>query len=321
MKIEVKGKYFNLKVKNQIENPQINPFEINMIDTGGRKKRIVLYTEYSGENYYRNILIPQNTEYIEIISNMEVIEYSFSNLRNKTLREEKFINEVFSGVNFSYLEKPGTKKLIFTFSGFAQSGKLENMFPVSFNKAVEEKFYNSTIISMIDEFDLKGTYLQYDDNYREILGVVEDFIKSKMEEYGHSEEEVLFFGGSKGGSIASLFLDKFPKSMFILVVPQMNLLEYNKTKPNHMFPIISAVKSQKINFVYDIESLIKVGIDSGINIDLYLSKNDDSNTDTTSKNLISKNKTTVVTSDAFHGQVMKNQLDIIYQRMNIWYEK
>ncbi len=320
MKIEVRGKYFSLKVINKIENPKINPFEIYMIDESGEKQRIVLYTEYPGENYYRNILIPQGKKYIEINSTMDIIDYSFSDSRNKTLREEKFVNESFSDVNFSYLEKPGINKLIFTFSGFAQSGKLENMFPVSFNKAVNEAFYNSTIVSIIDEFDLKGTYLQYDDDYKEILDVVEKFIRSKIKEYGHTEEEVMFFGGSKGGSIASLFLEKFPRSKFVLVVPQMDLLAYNKTKPNHMFPIISAVKSQKINFIYDFESLIQSGIDSGVDIDLYLSKNDDSNTESTIENLTSKNNTVVTISEAFHGQVMKQNLEEIYRKMNEWYK-
>ncbi len=321
MKIKVKEKYFSLKVNNKIENPKINPFEIYMIDEFGEKERLVLYSEYPGENYYRNILIPPGKKYIEINPTVDIIDYSFSGSRNKTSREEKFINEIFSDVNFSYLIKPGTNKLIFTFSGFAQSGKLENMFPVSFNKAVDETFYKSTIVSIIDEFDLKGTYLQYDDNYQEILEVAEKFIKAKMAEYGHPEEEVMFFGGSKGGSIASLFLDKFPKSKFILVVPQMDLLAYNKTKPNHMFPIINAVKSQNLHFINDIESLIKSGIDSGVDIDLYLAQNDDSNTKTTIENLTTKNNTTVTISDGFHGQVMKQNLGTIYQRMNDWYDK
>ncbi len=317
---KVEGKYLAIVVNNPVENPVNNPIEIAVTCADGKTDTIILYTEYIGKNHYRNVMLPNSAQSVRITTTAQIIDLDFSNTRNKTKREQQFLTETIDEVPISYLEKPGQKKLIVTFSGFAQSGKLENMFPVTFAKANEDEFYNATILSIIDEYDLKGSYMQYDDNYQRTLPAVIKFINKKMEELDIKPEDVIFFGGSKGASIASLFLEYYPTSRFILIVPQMNLRAYNNSKPNHMMPIINAVDNYNIDFITDIESKIAQAIDNNTQLDLYLSIKDDSNTERTLERLITKNNARVQTYDLPHGHVIRENIASIYEDMNEWYK-
>ncbi len=311
-RFEVKGKYLSFTLNNKYLEKE-NIFNINF-ETENEIISLFNSTTYIGENTYRNILVPVGAKFVILPNIYSYSNVEFTNKRNRTKREIELATNELNKV--TYYQKEGyLKKLIVTFPGFAENGKKENQFPFTFAKAKDRYFYHCNFISFLDENSTKGTYMQYNDNFELYKETVIEIINNKLVELEIDESDMVIFGSSKGGSIATMYLECFPKSTFIINVPQMNLNEYAIERPDHMALIMQEVKREKISFITNFDELLIDATLKDINIYLYLSSNDESNS-VKSLNFYSINKEKIRNTkfkyfNLPHGQIVQQNYEDI----------
>lgn len=77
-----------------------------------------------------------------------------------------------------------------------------------------------------DRYLAAGSYMMVDNAGRPLYGRVWQAIEDLRTRFGIDPAQMLFFGASKGGSIAIHYAKDFPAAQLLLAVPQMNLPYY-----------------------------------------------------------------------------------------------
>lgn len=315
--LDINGKYLSFTVDNLTTEKNLG-YELEFYSENTYEKLFVS-TSFFRKNYYRNIIVPKEATHLKLPNSIKFSECRFTDKRERTNREKVLSQN--SDPEISFYEKKGTiKKLLITFPGFSDNGKLETQFPITFSKSKEEEFYKANFICFFDENSTRGTYLQYDDNFQPLQEKIIKIIREKMKYYNCCEEDVVFFGSSKGASICTMYLEAFNKSKFFLAVPQMNLLEYRQERPDNMALIIQEVKRENVDFIYELDELLIKGVENDVSIHLMLSTDDASNSKLSleyfKKDLLNINNTHIKHYDLQHGQVVKQNYDDVKRILN-----
>lgn len=122
------------------------------------------------------------------------------------------------------------KKIIFTFPGFGPS-TTRIPYSVSYLKKITEADLDETMmVCFQDRYKVSGTYMLSDNAGRDLYPQVKKVIDKLIKKHRIADENMLFFGASKGGSIALYYAQEFPKAHLLVAVPQMNL-PYYMNKP------------------------------------------------------------------------------------------
>ncbi|MDG6126098.1 GDSL-type esterase/lipase family protein [Lactococcus formosensis] len=136
------------------------------------------------------------------------------------------ITDFYDGVPINYFltgNKINPQKIIFSMPSFSV-GDLSKKYQVSkFNSLPEDLLSTTLIIALQDDYSVYGTYLSFDDEGQPISNKIHSFIANIVEKYNISFKDTLFFGCSKGGTIATIFGSKYPESTIINVVGHKNL--------------------------------------------------------------------------------------------------
>ncbi|MGL4589249.1 MAG: hypothetical protein ACRCUP_03350 [Mycoplasmatales bacterium] len=85
------------------------------------------------------------------------------------------------------------------------------------------QFKNTQIISLIDKYD---TYGLYDDSDNFIFEEYVKFIEEKRNKYQLTNQDIIFVGFSKGGSMCLNFYKFFKDSYFVVGTPQLNQITF-----------------------------------------------------------------------------------------------
>lgn len=129
------------------------------------------------------------------------------------------------------------KKLIVTFPGFGPSATRVS-YAVSFLKWLNEHdLRDAALLSFQDRYGVAGTYMSSSNSGEPLMPLVKDEIRHIADQFGLKDHNILFFGASKGGSIALMAAEDFQNSELVVVVPQLNL-PYYFSKPffvNNLF--------------------------------------------------------------------------------------
>ncbi len=175
----VTGKYLSFKLQNETIEEKNN----FTIDFDCETSVISLFnsTIFWGENTYRNILVPKGAKTVTLPACFSYADVMFTKERKRTVREERLGNNILNKVTY-YQKKGNRKKLLVTFPGFAENGKAENQFPITFSKSKEYDFYNCHFLSFLDENSAKGTYMQYNDDFELCKQSIINVIKNKLNE-------------------------------------------------------------------------------------------------------------------------------------------
>lgn len=122
------------------------------------------------------------------------------------------------------------RRIIVTFPGFPTTNSPVS-YAVSYFKGLsDDHLSDSILIAFQDRYGVSGTYLLFDNEGRPLLKRIGRIIRDLMRKYHVSEGDVLFFGASKGASIAIMCAEAFSASRLVLVAPKMNL-PYSFAKP------------------------------------------------------------------------------------------
>lgn len=118
------------------------------------------------------------------------------------------------------------KKIFITFPGFGPSTSRIS-YAVSYLKAITDTDLADTLmICFQDRYLAAGSYMMVDSAGRPLYERVRASIEALRVQFGIDESAMLFFGASKGGSIAIHYAQDYPKAQLLLGVPQMNLPYY-----------------------------------------------------------------------------------------------
>jgi len=118
------------------------------------------------------------------------------------------------------------KRLLLTFPGFGPS-TTRISYAVSYMKALtEQDLHETMMICFQDRYLAAGSYMMVDNSGRPLYDRVKGIIDSFVNKFGILEENMMFFGASKGGSIAISYAEDYEAAHLLLAVPQMNLPYY-----------------------------------------------------------------------------------------------
>ncbi len=191
------------------------------------------------DGQFLNIVIPHSQEpqaNIKFRANFESLNWEIytSNepeySENVKLRNEKVITEKVDGVDLFYHQNNEPKevnKILFTFPGFLYHYKSDQYTLYSLQNIKDDDILK---IAYQDRYFVQGTYLTLDDNGNEILPSLVTHIEQMMAKYNIRECDLIFFGASKGGTIAARLIPYFPDAKFIITVPQKNIEIYREVR-------------------------------------------------------------------------------------------
>lgn len=180
---------------------------------------------------YRNIVLP--TTDMSRIDVSETADFSihFSPGTYSTPQQDKFDAKygVTQKDNLFYNLRGNTnapEKLIVTFPGFGPSASRVS-YAVSFLKWIDaHDLRDAALLTFQDRYGVAGTYMSADNSEQPLMPTVVKEIRKVADRYGIRDENILFFGASKGGSIALMAAESFRNSELVVVVPQLNLPYY-----------------------------------------------------------------------------------------------
>ncbi|ASN19802.1 hypothetical protein [Arthrobacter sp. YN] len=118
------------------------------------------------------------------------------------------------------------KKMLITFPGFGPS-TTRISYAVSYLKDLTETDLQDTLmVCFQDRYLVAGSYMMVDNAGRPLESRVRGAIEGLRSRFHIDRKEMLFFGASKGGSIAIHYAKDYPDAALLLAVPQMNLPYY-----------------------------------------------------------------------------------------------
>ena len=122
------------------------------------------------------------------------------------------------------LENP--RKLIVTFPGFGPSTSRISYAITYLQQLSSNDLRDAAILCLQDRYGASGTYMVTDTAGRELGTRLHKFLTDVSNDLGIQNNDMLFFGASKGGSIALFAAERFPNSTLVIAVPQLDLPYY-----------------------------------------------------------------------------------------------
>ncbi|MBS5886664.1 hypothetical protein [Clostridium sp.] len=184
---------------------------------------------------YRNIIVRSNnpsdfTLDIDIPNKIEISTNSFTT-EQQSVYDKRF--NITQNNDFFYSirgNKVNPNKIIFTFPGFGPSTSRISYSVTAFQNIDSIVTENALIIAFQDRYQTAGTYMIEDNFGEELYPKFVQFVKKLKNKYKLEDKDLLFFGASKGGSIALMYMKDFKKSTLLISAPQVNLLYYWQSK-------------------------------------------------------------------------------------------
>lgn len=262
------------------------------------------------EGQFYNIVLPKDIKNKKIHLRSNFHEYKSetytSNVPNYsesvTERNSTITTETVDGVDihFKKINKPRKiKKILFIFSGFLYHYKSDQYAAYSLSDIKDDEILK---VSYQDRYFVQGTYFSLDDNGNEILPSLIKHIRNLMEENNLNEEDLIFWGASKGGTIAARLIPSFLKSKYVIIVPQRDLEIYRETRKDANDLLLQYLEINKFNWreELDINNNLKLLNKNSLVIE---SSNDYSSN--INYNQTNNTKYIPMTIDEVHNQVTK----------------
>ncbi|MGL4662903.1 MAG: hypothetical protein ACRCV7_04425 [Culicoidibacterales bacterium] len=234
---------------------------------------------------YRNIIVPDNNVLDYQLNDMS-IEYAIdiSETQFSTSEQDEYdLKYKVKEEDGLYFAKHGNeinpRKILVTFPGFGPSTTrisyaISSMTSFSTNQIIMD---NMLIVAMQDRYYSAGNYMLETDFGEALYPRFCRMIQKLLTQYQLQEEDLIFFGASKGGNIALRYFENFTKGHLIISAAQLHLLYYFQSKPffrNNLFHVYKNIQDNtrellkryieqnaSVNFLYtDNDELSNYGI-------------------------------------------------------------
>ncbi|MFQ2391690.1 hypothetical protein [Aeromonas dhakensis] len=116
------------------------------------------------------------------------------------------------------------KKILVTFPGVSNFDNVN--YRLSALTSLQERLKDTLILALQDKEGVYGNYLYRDSNGSMFKPVVISLISGLMSIFGLAEHDIIFYGNSKGGTIAIDYIESYPGSFFFIDIPQLDLYNY-----------------------------------------------------------------------------------------------
>jgi len=185
---------------------------------------------------YRNIIIAKSTSEEFTVSppipfEIDVSDIPFSTEEQNEYDRKYHVTQHENGLWYTVrgnTENP--KFLLLTFPGFGPS-TTRIAYAVSYLSQLSALDLEDTLlIAFQDRYQVHGTYMITDDTGALVYPQFRALIDTLREKYSILSENILFFGASKGASIALMYMKDFPEARLIIMVPQLNIRYYLQAK-------------------------------------------------------------------------------------------
>ncbi|MGL5041471.1 MAG: glycosyltransferase [Culicoidibacterales bacterium] len=230
-----------------------------------------IYPDHLGDASIDGLIL--GTEKVELKSRIPLhdIYLSFSSEKKINKWQKEYDNKYGLKVegNIYYAEinnapRVQPKNIIFTFGSAANH---HVKFPLSMLGDVKG---DTIIIALQDRYHYSGTYFLLDDDGKSLSEELEKFIDKKISEYGVEEENVVFFGASKGGTAALIIYEKYVKAKCIAIVPQIDVISFL----DEVYPLFSYFLKNSGIESYSVANLVLRYVREGRQIKLFYSDKD-----------------------------------------------
>jgi|GEM_PF-6203909 len=138
------------------------------------------------------------------------------------------------------------KKILITFPGVSNFDNVN--YRLSALTSLQARLKNTLIIALQDTEGVYGNYLYKDHSGNLFKPVVNSLISGLQSKFCLKDTDLIFYGNSKGGSIAIDYIDNFPSSAFFIDIPQLDL--YNYLSQNELMRFSLGMDARKkYNFI------------------------------------------------------------------------
>lgn len=252
-----------------------------IVITKSGKKIYQIFPPYGKEGLegkYYNVRLPEpdGSQYALLTTlNNDDFTYFTSNERSYTKEETRRDQQIglqrehIDSVTLYFVEKSASlrpKRLIVTFPGYSYHYK-KSQYLISTLNSLETE--DSIILAFQDNYFAEGSYMLVDDEGNSLKDAITKKIKIVLSKYQLSESQLFMFGASKGATIALSFLNEFPKSHYIAVVPQIDLDIFREKRPVLNGGLIPFLRRNEIDYnsLLDIEQkIMSANINAEINL-------------------------------------------------------
>lgn len=138
-------------------------------------------------------------------------------------------------------ERTSPKKVLITFPGVSNFDNVN--YRLSAMTSIQSRLKGVLIIAFQDKESVYGNYMFKTNEGLHIKPAVVDFIRLKGRQYGLPPSDFIFYGNSKGGSIAVDYIDEFPDSAFFIDIPQLDLFNYDAQNALMRFSLGAEVRN------------------------------------------------------------------------------
>ena len=198
-------------------------------------------------------------------------------------------------------------RLLVTFPGFGPSTSRIS-YAVSYLKDLDgEDLKDTLMVCFQDRYLVSGSYMLVDNGGRPLYSRVHRVIDELMTRHGIAEQHVMFFGASKGGSIAITYARDFPQAHLLLAVPQMNL-PYYFNKPFFKDSLFRMAAFRELGQPQD---LLRQYFAEGRRIDYFYTNDDELSNHSLIELVQDVENLTKYRVGGVHGAVAKNALPAI----------
>ncbi|MGP5599206.1 hypothetical protein ACTXOJ_09395 [Glutamicibacter arilaitensis] len=199
------------------------------------------------------------------------------------------------------------EKIIFTFPSFSSSTST-TPYMVSFLSGIKDAELEKTLLVCFqDRFGTSGTYMQMDNSGLDLTAVVSEEIEKIRTRFNVDEKYLMFYGVSKGGSIAIRYSQPYPKSRLVISCPQLHLGYYLK---NSSFKD-SLGRSALVHQKEQPHRLLSQFIDQNRSIDYLYSTKDETSNYSLAEQLDHSNGLNLLRIDGIPSEVARKSLPTV----------
>jgi len=268
---------------------------------------------------YRNIIVRSSDPGIISIQPplpfvVEFSRYPFSTPEQDEYDKQHCVNHYDNGFWYSVRgNKKNPRFLILTFPDFSEYSSRVTYTVDDLPGVEDAQLSHALLIAFQDRYHAHGTYMLTDDAGKPLNERFRSLVESLLSKYGIEGKNIVFYGASKGASIALMNMRDFPDSHLLIAAPHLNLRYYLQSDSMFRNSLFHYLK----NVLFDEPlSLLQQYLHEGRKIDYFYSENDE----LANYSLIEKiqgfpslNKYKI---DAVHSEILNRSLSTILCLIN-----
>ena len=189
------------------------------------------------EKWFTNLPI-KSSDKVELVGNtehvsLEVLSHKIFHPDQIAFDKKYGIKEfVYEGESIFYSltgNVTNPRKCLITFPGVSNFDNVN--YRLSAMTSLQSRLHDVLILAFQDKESVYGNYMYETENGTRIKSIATKLIGELNVRYNFNQSDLIFYGNSKGASIAIDYIDDFPGSRYFIDIPQLDLYNYAPQNP------------------------------------------------------------------------------------------